>query len=90
MTRPRRSPLVQGFLFEAEQWRHQVGDDPLRAGLDPDRHGHSRRERDLLAVDLYRSAVERDMRGIDRLVARLLALSVFGLAVLPESVGGLR
>jgi hypothetical protein len=91
MTLPGSSPLVQGFLLEAQQWRHQVGDDALRAGLDLDRHGHSGGERDVLAVDLIvvRSS-ETCAAQTSSWPCGSLALSVFALLMLPGSVGGLR
>jgi hypothetical protein len=67
------SALTQAVVPEAEQRRQQVGDDPLRAGLDLDRHRHAGQERHAPAVDRYRIAVERNMRGIDELAALRLA-----------------
>ena len=36
---------MQTVVREPEQRRQEVGDDPLRAGLDLDRHRHAGRQR---------------------------------------------
>ena len=67
---------MQAVLLEAEQRRQEVGDDPLGAGLDLDGHRHAGRERHIPAVDRHRGAVERDVGGIDQLMALRLAGAV--------------
>src|SRR5229473_5939452 len=60
--------LSQYFLIISHQGRKQIADDPPRAGLDLDRHRHSRRELDGSALDLHLAPVEADPRGIDELL----------------------
>lgn len=51
-------PFSQSVVFEHDEWRQQITDDPARAGLNFDGHRHTWLESDELVFDLHVRTVE--------------------------------